>query len=240
MFRFKEFSIEQDRTPMKVGTDGVLLGAWVSIEEGVRHASDCIPILDIGTGSGLIALMMAQRCSAALVDGVEIDEGSASQAADNVRMSSWGDRVSIHHTPLQSFRPDRKYDLIVSNPPYFVDSLLSPDKGRSVARHTTSLPFSDLIEGVVRLMSREGRFALILPTAESQLFDREARGRLSLVRRCEVVSREGGGVKRIMSEYRLGAESSSVECEGLVIESGRPPQFTEEYRALTRDFYLKF
>ncbi len=234
MFRFKQFAIEQDRTPMKVGTDGVLLGAWVSVTGEERN------ILDIGTGTGVIALMMAQRNAEALVDGVEIDEASARQAGENIERSPWGERVEIHHTSLQSYKADRKYDLILSNPPYFVDSLLSPDAGRSVARHTTELSFEELVEGVSRLLGGDGRFALILPTVESQRFDCVAEGVLSLVRRCEVYSREGGGVKRVMSEYRRGDDSPLVEMESLVIESGRPPQFTEEYRALTRDFYLKF
>ncbi|MFR9659255.1 MAG: methyltransferase, partial [Rikenellaceae bacterium] len=236
MFQFKHFAIEQDRTPMKVGTDGVLLGAWVDIRSDERH------ILDIGTGTGVIALMMAQRNPDSIIDGVEIDQDSAYQASENVAASPWSERVTIHHSDIQSFSPSYKYDLIVTNPPYFVDSLLSPDGRRSVARHTTGLLFCELVEVVMRLLNTDGRFALILPTTESHLFDEEATGRLRLTRRCEVFSREGGPVKRVMSEYRLASSELMAECrfEDITIESGRPPQFTEEYRALTADFYLKF
>ncbi len=234
MFRFKQFAIEQDRTPMKVGTDGVLLGAWLTIDRAERH------ILDIGTGTGVIALMMAQRNTTALVDGVEIDDSSAEQAAENVAASPWNERVMIHRSKIQEFAPEVRYDLILSNPPYFVDSLLSPDAGRTTARHTTDLTFAELAESVRRLLTPDGRFAIILPTQESQLFDQEVNGRLYLTRRCNVISREGAPTKRIMSEYQLTPPQDQVAEESVTIESGRPPQFTEEYRELTRDFYLKF
>ncbi len=284
---------------MKVGTDGVLLGAWVSIEEGCRR------VLDIGTGTGLIALMVAQRTEkmekvesvealmdGVLIDGVEIDEESAAQARENVERSEWGSRVSIYHSDIQSFHSSergeliekndsaekndlaKKYDLIVTNPPYFVDSLKSPNSSRTIARHTTDLSFRDLALAAVRLLNPDGgRFALILPVAESKLFDAEALGRLVLVRRCEVFSREGSPAKRVMSEYTLSkiqgrsqtesfsgsktgsfsesltgtqfrshkkTQSSKEILSQITIESGNPPQFTEEYKTLTRDFYLKF
>lgn len=219
---------------MKVGTDGVLLGAWVAISGEEER------ILDIGTGTALIALMMAQRNSTAEIDGVEIDRQSAEQAVENVARSEWRERVSIHHTDIQSYEPDESYDLIITNPPYFVDSLLSPNSARSVARHTTDLSFRELALSAQRLLKANGRIALILPTAESQLFDAEALGRLSLLRRCEVFSREGAPVKRVMSEYTLPRFDRAITREELTIESGEPPQFTAEYKKLTRDFYLKF
>ncbi len=237
MFRFKQFAIEQDRTPMKVGTDGVLLGAWVATTGEERH------ILDIGTGTGVIALMMAQRTSAgidAMIDAVEIDLESATQAAENVAASRWSERVTIHHTQIQHFSPSTKYDLIVTNPPYFVDSLLSPDAGRTTARHTTDLSFGEIVESAARLLAPDGRLAIILPTQESQRFEAEATPLLSATRRCEVYSREGGAVKRVMCEYKLTPHATPTEQEQITIESGRPPEFTAEYRELTRDFYLKF
>lgn len=218
---------------MKVGTDGVLLGAWVAVE-GART------ILDIGTGTGLIALMVAQRNSAARIDAVEIDVASAEQAAENVARSSWADRVAIHHSDIQSFTPAVRYDLIVTNPPYFVNSLHSPSSSRTAARHTCSLSFRDLAISAQRLLREGGRFALILPPEESRLFDCEALGRLSLTRRCEVRSRDTTPVKRVMSEYTTLGEGVVVEREELTIERGTPPQFSAEYRALTADFYLKF
>ncbi len=235
MFQFKKFSVEQDRTPMKVGTDGVLLGAWVAVDGSQRR------ILDIGTGTGLIALMLAQRSdSKCRIDCVEIDSESAAQARENVARSEWGDRVTVYNSDIKSFEAEHKYDLIVSNPPYFVGSLHSPDVARSVARHTIDLSFRDLALSVVRLLNGGGRFALILPVEESKLFDAEALGRLGLVRRCEVLSREGGAAKRIMSEYRLGGEVGCEQIERLAIRGGSPADYTAEYRALTREFYLKF
>lgn len=233
MFRFKRFTINQDRTPMKVGTDGVLLGAWVNIYGEERR------ILDIGTGTGVIALMMAQR-SEASVDGVEIDEASALQATENVEASPWSERVSIHHTEIQGYRPNERYDLIVSNPPYFVDSLTSPDSGRTTARHTTQLSFTELVDAVARLLGPDGRFAIILPTQESQLFDVQSHKKLHLHRRCNIHSREGGEVKRVMSEYKLGDNNTKIEPEEISIERDKRHDYTDEYRKLTGDFYLKF
>ncbi len=234
MFRFKRFAVEDDRTSMKVGTDGVLVGAWVGLSGAERR------ILDIGTGSGLIALMVAQRTINSKIDAVEIDESSAAQAAENISASQWSDRVEVIHSDIKSFVPNEKYDLIVTNPPYFVDSLLSPDLGRTMARHTTELSFSELVESVVRLLNVDGRFALILPTVESQIFDNEATGKLSLVRRCAVLGREDLPVKRYMSEYVLSSDFCEVEHEQIVIEGEKRGQYREEYRELTRDFYLKF
>lgn len=232
MFRFKQFSVSDDRSSMKVGTDGVLLGAWVALNGGEQN------ILDIGTGSGLIALMMAQRTDNALIDGVEIEAQSAMQAEENIAASNWSDRVVVHHTDIQSFDAGRRYDLIVTNPPYFIESLLSPDAGRTTARHTTELTFAELIKATMRLIKPDGRLSLILPTAESRIFDEEAEGRLSLIRRCEVYGREGLVAKRYISEYALG--SSPLVEERLVIEGDKRGDYTSEYRELTREFYLKF
>lgn len=235
MFRFKQFSVNDDRSSMKVGTDGVLLGAWVGLDGSERR------ILDIGTGSGLIALMMAQRNCSVEVDAVEIESESVEQAADNFEASEWSDRVFVYHSDIQSFTPADKYDLIVSNPPYFVESLLSPDAGRTTARHTTQLTFSELVEAVVRLLRNDGRLALILPVMESQLFDNEADGKLLLTRRCEVFGRDGLPSKRLLSEYMLcGQPIQLLESESLVIEGDKRGDYTAEYRELTREFYLKF
>lgn len=234
MFRFKGFTIEDDRSSMKVGTDGVLLGAWTKIDGSEQR------ILDIGTGSGLIALMMAQRSKSTIIDAVEIDKNSADQAADNFASSEWSERLQIFHTDIKSFEETEKYDLIVSNPPFFVDSLLSLNSSRTVARHTTELSFPELINAVVRLLKPGGRYAMILPPMESQLFDCESVGRLSLVRRCEVHGRVDLPVKRYLSEYVVGDAQSKLICENLVIEGEKRSDYTSEYRELTADFYLKF
>ncbi|MFI3270013.1 MAG: methyltransferase [Rikenellaceae bacterium] len=238
MFEFKRFTIEQDRTAMKVGTDGVLLGAWVSLSGDERR------ILDIGTGTGLIAIMIAQRTDneSVHVDAVEIDKSSAEQATENVSRSDWAEQIEVHRVDIQSFTPSEKYDLIVTNPPYFVGSLLSPDKCRTTARHTEELTFKELVKSSVRLLNRKGRLALILPTTETQLFDKEAIGELQLVRRCMVFGKAGAAAKRVMSEYRLSdeVEEQPQISEQLTIRGGDPFDFTDEYKKITSDFYLKF
>ena len=132
MFRFKQFAVRQDRCPMKVGTDGVLLGAWAEVRPGDRR------MLDVGTGTGLIALMLAQR-SAAWITAVDIDVECATQAAENFAASPWADRLDAVSVAVQRYDPVEKFDLIVSNPPYYVDSLLSPDEGRNTARHAAGV-----------------------------------------------------------------------------------------------------
>ncbi len=236
MFQFKQFSIEQSRTAMKVGTDGVLLGAWATIKSDAKY------ILDIGAGTALISLMIAQRTdgSATMVDGVEIDQASSQQAMENVAQSRWSDRVVIHNKDIASFDIGRSYDHIISNPPYFVDSLLSPGAARSVARHTSALSFEALIESVDRLLTNGGLLSVILPVAESALFDKVLAGRFVLTRRCAVHGRVGLAAKRYMSEYKRLFEGD-VEYDSLAIEnSSIRGDYSAEYRALTKDYYLKF
>ena len=141
-FTFKQFHIDHSRCAMKVGTDGTLLGAWVRLPDTTRS------ILDIGTGSGLIAIMTAQRSSEAHITAIDIDADCAAQARLNAEASPWSDRFSVLHTSLQDFTTKERFDVIVSNPPYFIDSLTSPDAGRTTARHTATLPFEELVSGV--------------------------------------------------------------------------------------------
>ena len=147
---------------MKVGTDGVLLGAWAAVRPQDRR------MLDIGTGTGLIALMLAQRAPEAHVTGVDIDD--VGQARENAAASPWSGRVAFAQCPVQEFETPEPFDLIVSNPPFFVDSLTCPDRGRTAARHAVHLPFGDLRDAVLRLLAPGGRFAVILPTAEAERF----------------------------------------------------------------------
>ena len=229
-FRFKQFAVEQDDVAMKVGTDGVLLGAWVDCK-GVER------ILDIGTGTGVIALQMAQRNPNAKVYAVEIDETAAHRARANFDASPWAERLEVEKTAVQEFAPAEKFDLIVSNPPYFVDSLLPSDAKRSTARHTHDLTFEELDEAVARLLTEGGRFALILPVAEFEKYLTITQ--LNIVRRCDVHPVEGGAVKRIMAEFAK-QKPTTIAYETIAIEKGRRGDYTDDYRALTKDFYLKF
>ncbi len=228
MFRFKEFEIEDDRCAMKVGTDGVLLGAWVNLGSVSRA-------MDIGTGSGLIAIMLAQR-SLAQVVGVDIDD--VSQAKENAQKTRWAERLDFVQSPVQEYQPEDGFDLIVSNPPYFVDALRSPSAQRSQARHTDSLPFEELVQSVVRMLKPNGRFALILPVAEFQLFEESAKEHLYCVRRTDVMSYEGRAAVRVLAEFSLCEGILSID-ELIIREQGHE-QYTEQYRDLTREFYLKF
>ncbi len=218
---------------MKVGTDGVLLGAWVSLDGEPRR------ILDIGTGTGVIALMMAQRVSAAEIVGVDIDD--VGEARENAAASPWSGRVEFVQSPVQEFAPAEKFDLILSNPPFFVDSLTSPDSGRTQVRHAIALPFGDLRDAVVRLLCAEGRFAVVLPMAEAERFERLCDGVLTLVRSCDVRTTPRREPKRRLMEFMHAANAVSPAVVGtLTIGTGEHECYTAEYRALTRDFYLKF
>ncbi len=216
---------------MKVGTDGVLVGAWASVRSGDRR------ILDIGTGTGLIALMLAQRNPEATIVGVEIDAESAAQACDNVSASPWSDRVRIERCAVQEFCAESQFDLIVSNPPYFVDSLKCPDGGRNTARHTDSLSFAELMQAAEHLLAPDGRFAVIVPSEAA--LSVIAAGNLHLVRRCDVRTKPAAAPKRVMLEFSPKFEGAAVR-EELTIGDGTNGGFSSEYRALTRDFYLKF
>ena len=229
-FRFKQFAIEQDDVAMKVGTDGVLLGAWADCH-GAKH------ILDIGTGTGVIALMLAQRNANAEICAVEIDEIAARRARSNFDLSPWAERLTVENCAVQAFDPTEKFDLIISNPPYFVDSLLPPDAKRSTARHTHDLSFEELDKAVCRLLTNDGCFALILPTAEFEKYLTITQ--LYLVRRCDVYPTIGSAIKRVMAEFALHATIDAT-LETITIEQERRGDYTAEYRDLTKDFYLKF
>ena len=229
-FRFKQFAVEQDDVAMKVGTDGVLLGAWAACDGAKR-------ILDIGTGTGVISLMLAQRNSEAEIHAVEIDEIATKRARSNFDLSPWAERLEVENCAVQEFGADEKFDLIISNPPYFVDSLLPPDAKRSTARHTHDLSFEELDKAVCRLLADEGRFALILPITEFEKYLTITQ--LHLARRCDVYPKVGAAIKRVMAEFALHA-TAEVKHETITIEQDKRGDYTDEYRALTKDFYLKF
>ena len=217
---------------MKVGTDGVLLGAWVTVQPTDRR------ILDIGTGTGLIALILAQRSDASTIVGVDL--ASVEEARWNGEQSPWKDRLHFEQSAIQHFQAE-PFDLILSNPPFFVESLLCPDAGRTRARHTVDLPFEELRDAVVRLLAPHGRFALILPIEAGEQFTVLCRGKLTLTRRTEVRTTPRHPAKRVLMEFTHAQTAiAPPPTEQLMIGTGEHETYTPEYRALTGDFYLKF
>ena len=228
MFAFKRFTVRQEGAAMKVGTDGVLVGAWARIPEGCRR------ILDIGTGTGLIALMAAQRSNGASITGVEIDASSAAQARENVYESDWRERIEIIHTDICDYCPTEKFDIIISNPPFYNGTLTSPDDGRTKARHTVTLGFKGLMAAAERLIAPEGRFSVIVPSESVGAL--VAAGNMHLIRRCDVRTKTSKPPKRTMLEFSPLFEGAAL-CEELAIRDDSD-NYTEQYRALTADFYL--
>jgi len=214
---------------MKVGTDGLLLGAWA--QGGSR-------VLDIGTGTGLIALMMAQRFPDAHVDAIDIDADAAAQAEDNARRSPFADRVAVRCVSLQEFEIEREYDSIVCNPPFFTQSLQSPDNKRTLARHSVALPFDDLFRHARRLLSEDGVLSIVVPSdALSQIETAAAMNSMFLVRRCLVRTTRNKPVRRLLLSFSQKPSPFQNE-EGIIQEAINEP--SEWYRNLTCDFLLKY
>jgi tRNA1Val (adenine37-N6)-methyltransferase len=229
IFRFKKFSVHHDQVALKVGTDAVLLGAWANVD-GAKS------ILDVGTGSGVIALMLAQRTEEdVMIEGIEIEETDATQAKQNVSQSPWPYKVVIHRGAVQEFASAHKYDLIVCNPPYFEKSLLPPSANRAQARHAQSLSADELIEHSIRLLNQNGRLSVILPTAEGNVFKAKASSRLHLLRETAFFSRKEKPQERWLLEF--GYVANKTTRNQLVLYDSNDKK-TEEYINLTEDFYL--
>ncbi|WP_367773126.1 methyltransferase [Flavobacterium sp. WC2421] len=233
-FQFKQFSLEQDRCAMKIGTDGVLLGAWTSIE------NNPFSILDIGTGTGVIALMLAQRSQAEQIDALEIDEEAYEQSVDNFENSPWSDRLFCFHAGLDEFieEPEDEYDLIVSNPPFYSEDYKTETDQRDKARFQDAMPFEDLIEAADLLLSENGILSIIIPFKEEAHF-------LALAKESELypmkITRVKGTptteVKRSLMAFTRN-EISDFPIDELIIETARHI-YTPEYIELTKEFYLK-
>ncbi len=236
-FRFRRFEVFHDRCAMKVGTDGVLLGAWtgqtVQQQAAVPHS-----VLDIGTGSGLVALMLAQQFSSCEIRAIDIEAAAVEQAAFNFARSPWAERLRSEQATLQTYVSTKSFDLIVSNPPYFENSLKNPDKGRELARHTDSLPYADLVAHTARLLSPEGMAAYILPAeAETNILSLTAAAGLFPVRLTRVHSKAGKPAKRILAVFRFLSTPMLVSPEVFYIEGDGTPR-SHAYADLTREFYL--
>lgn len=229
-FQFKQFTVWHDKCAMKVGTDGVLLGAWTPTDSARR-------ILDVGTGTGLVALMLAQRCEAPFITALEIDKDTAVQAQENIDRSPWKERIEVIQGDFNHFHSSFQYDLIVSNPPYFIDSLECPDRQRNSARHNAHLSYKELLKGVAGLLSPDGRFALVIPwDVAAYVIELAETYALYPSRQLLVMTKTNDKPKRTLLSFTFKKQ----ECltEQLLIEIARH-QYSEEYIRLTKDFYLK-
>ena len=234
MFTFKQFAIEQDRCAMKIGTDGVLLGAWAPID---NHP---FSILDIGTGTGIIALMLAQRSAAQQIDALEIDEAAYEQATDNFENSPWNDRLFCFHAGLDEFieEPEEEYDLIVSNPPFYSEDYKTENESRDLARFQDAMPFEQLLEAADLLLSEHGIFAVIIPFKEEENFIAFANEfELYPLKITRVKGTPTTEIKRSLLAFSRN-ETTDLPIDELVIETARHV-YTQEYIGLTKDFYLK-
>ena len=230
IFKFKQFQVLQDHAVMKVGTDGILLGAWADTTAATR-------ILDIGTGTGLIALMCAQKAPEALVDAVDIEEAAFRLAQKNFENSTWSKRLYAHHTAIQDFskRSSLKYDLIVSNPPFFTGGTFSRKAVRNQMRHTIKLPTGDLIQAVRRLLHKQGKFCLILPYIEGLRFREQAEQYgFFCTKMVEVLPTPDKHIERLLLQFEWGQKD--LESSRLIIENNR--HYTPEYIRWTENFYL--
>ncbi|AUP79947.1 tRNA1(Val) (adenine(37)-N6)-methyltransferase [Flavivirga eckloniae] len=241
-FVFKQFSVNQEQCAMKIGTDSVLLGAWISVKDKLFST------LDIGAGTGILSLMLAQRSHAEVIDAIEIDDYAYEQCVDNFEQSPWGDRLFCYHASLEEFADeiDDTYDLIVSNPPFYSEDCKTDNKQRDMARFQDAMPFDHLIESVSKLLSENGIFSIIIPFKEEEKFiDLAAKFKLVPNRKLHVKGTPTSEIKRSLIEFTfetadapVNKQKSDVETNCLVIETSRH-QYTEDYINLTKDFYLK-
>jgi len=234
MFRFKQFSIIQEKSAMKIGTDGVLLGAWA-------NCSNAKNILDIGTGTGLIAIMTAQKNSSAHIDAVEIDSESYNEAVQNISLCPWSSRISVFNTSFQKFAIDSnsKYDCIITNPPFFSQSKKAKTEARTNARHNYTLPFDELIEGVAKLLSGNGTFNIIIPADTQNIIENLcSKYEMFAVKKTFVKPTPEIPAKRILFSFSKNAEKCNKST--IIIEQYGRHRYSNEYIKLTKDFYLNF
>jgi tRNA1Val (adenine37-N6)-methyltransferase len=227
-FRFKQFSVDDSKCAMKVGTDAVLLGAWADV-------SAAETILDIGTGCGVIALMAAQR-SKARITAIDIDESATLQSKENFLSSPWHERMEAIHVAVQQFQPDHLFDLIICNPPFFKNALKTPIHERNLARHNDTLSFDSLVSQVNRLLCENGKFAFILPVDEAyEVIHIALSQNLHINRCCNVYSREDKLPNRILAELSRKESADPIELFTIRDQNN---QYTAEYKDLTKDYYL--
>ena len=234
MFSFKQFTVQHDKCAMKIGTDGVLLGAWCPID------NNPFSVLDIGAGTGILSLMLAQRSNAEQIDSLEIDEEAYEQCVENCENSPWSDRLFCFHAGLDEFveEPEDEYDIIISNPPFYSENYKTDYSQRDLARFQDALPFEDLIEAADLLLSENGIFAVIIPYKEEERFiDLCAEVELFPVKVTRVKGSHTTPIVRSLLAFKR-YELSVLTADELVIEISRH-EYTDDYINLTKDFYLK-
>ena len=230
VFRFKQFAMTDQHCGMRIGTDGVLLGAWARTDSEVRR------VADIGTGCGVVALMIAQRAAEAIIDAIEIDSGACDDAAFNFRNSPWSDRLNLHCCDFGNFNPLPGYDMIVSNPPFFTETLQSPDAARASARHAGSLSFGSLARCCAHILSERGRLSVILPSGDDDKTLMQASLAKIYPRRiCHVLPRAEARPIRTLWEFSL--TDGNCECSSLPLREDRGA-YSRQYVALTKDYHL--
>lgn len=232
-FKFKQFTVHQEHAAFRITTDSVMLGAWADLDDRKN-------ILDIGTGTGILALMAAQRSDAEIV-AIEPDRNSFMQAGLNIANSPWYNRINLINIPVQEYLPRDGclFDSIITNPPFFNDSLPNPDSGKARTRHSLTLSHRELLEASLRLLTPEGTLQLVLPVTEAGKFMvMTASAGFACLRRLTVKPSPSLPAERIL--MTLGRGPGSSQEETIVIENGRRHEFSDEYISLTREFYLKF
>lgn len=234
LFQFKQFSINQNRCAMKIGTDAVLLGAWASI------GNNPFSILDIGAGTGILSLMLAQRSNAQLIEAIEVDENAYEQCVENFENSPWNDRLFCYHASLLEFveEIDDKYDCIICNPPFYSENYKTDNSSRNLARFNDAMPFEHLIYAVSKLLSKNGSFSVIIPyKEETTLINLTLEVDLFPNKILHIKGNTTSEIKRSMLTFSF--KKTEFNQSQLIIETSRH-QYTEDYINLTKDYYLKF
>lgn len=230
-FKFKEFTIFQDKCAMKAGTDAVILGAWCDTSSG----SPC-EILDIGTGTGILSLMMAQRSPSVQITAIEVDEDACEQAEENIAASPWRERITVLKADVRTYFPNKQFDIIISNPPFYDNETSCRTPSRDIARRTSSLSHKELIDATSRLMKENGHFNVVIPTvAESQFITHAIAAGLHPTHRTAIITKKTKAPKRVLLQFKLKARDYQEDTLTL-FEDGKKP--TKEYAYLTKDFYL--
>lgn len=232
-FQFKQFTVNQDKCAMKVSTDACIQGAWTPIAGNVKH------VLDIGTGTGLLSLMLAQRNPGIYIDAIELDESAAIQAKENIESSPWRDRMNVIHADIREYTFDKKYDLVICNPPFFQNSLLGPDAGRNNVRHNTTLSFHDLLKVMLATLAPGGYGSILLPSAEMEIWGNLAENAgLSIFNKLLISPNKNSGANRVVSLFSVPGENKIADNTDLIIYAASN-EYTVGFSDLMAPFYLK-